>query len=63
MPNEPLIHFALVCGAKSCPPIKTYKAEGVHEQLEAAARSFFESGGLEMDEQKGTISLSKILYW
>ena len=23
---EPLIHFALVCGAKSCPPIKTYTA-------------------------------------
>lgn len=22
--NEPLIHFALVCGAKSCPPIKCY---------------------------------------
>uniref|UniRef100_H2ZAF4 DEP domain-containing protein n=1 Tax=Ciona savignyi TaxID=51511 RepID=H2ZAF4_CIOSA len=25
--NEPLIHFALVCGAKSCPPIKTYSPE------------------------------------
>ncbi len=25
--HEPLIHFALVCGAKSCPPIKTYSAE------------------------------------
>ena len=24
---EPLVHFALVCGAKSCPPIKTYSAE------------------------------------
>ena len=24
---EPLIHFALVCGAKSCPPIKTYSAQ------------------------------------
>ena len=24
---EPLIHFALVCGAKSCPPIKTYSAD------------------------------------
>lgn len=24
---EPLIHFALVCGAKSCPPIKTYSAK------------------------------------
>ena len=24
---DPRIHFALVCGAKSCPPIKTYSAE------------------------------------
>ena len=33
---EPLIHFALVCGAKSCPPIKTYTApvsSSVHESL------------------------------
>lgn len=27
LPNpEPKVHFALVCGAKSCPPIKTYSA-------------------------------------
>ena len=25
--HEPLIHFGLVCGAKSCPPIKTYTAD------------------------------------
>ena len=25
--GEPLIHFALVCGAKSCPPIKTYSSD------------------------------------
>ena len=24
---EPRIHFALVCGAKSCPPIKTYSSQ------------------------------------
>ena len=24
---EPMIHFALVCGAKSCPPIKTYTSD------------------------------------
>ncbi len=26
---EPRIHFALNCGAKSCPPIKTYSTENV----------------------------------
>lgn len=30
---EPLIHFALVCGAKSCPPIKTYSASGIMDQV------------------------------
>ena len=24
---ESRVHFALVCGAKSCPPIKTYSAK------------------------------------
>ena len=31
--HEPLIHFALVCGAKSCPPIKTYSADDVMNQV------------------------------
>ena len=26
---EPRIHFALNCGAKSCPPIKTFSADEV----------------------------------
>lgn len=60
---EPLIHFALVCGAKSCPPVKTYKPVGLDDLLRAAAKSFFEGGGIEIDGQKGTISLSKILFW
>ena len=42
-PLDPCIHFALVCGAKSCPPIKVYTAEALEEGLEAAAASFCES--------------------
>ena len=34
---EPLIHFALVCGAKSCPPIKCYTEAKVKEELRIAA--------------------------
>ena len=29
VPMDPRIHFALVCGARSCPPIRTYTAEGL----------------------------------
>jgi hypothetical protein len=33
---EPRIHFALVCGAKSCPPIKTYHPDTLEESLTLA---------------------------
>ena len=36
------IHFALVCGAKSCPPIKVYTATSLHEGLESATMAFCE---------------------
>ena len=42
-PLDPRIHFALVCGAKSCPSIKVYTAEALEEGLEAAAAAFCES--------------------
>ena len=28
------IHFALVCGAKSCPPIRVYSPENLDEALQ-----------------------------
>jgi hypothetical protein len=33
---DPRIHFALVCGARSCPPIKLYTPENLEEGLTAA---------------------------
>ena len=41
-PVDPRIHFALVCGAKSCPPIRVYDAVNLDAQLEAAAAAFVE---------------------
>lgn len=40
---EPRIHFALNCGARSCPPIRHYDAGRLEEQLEFATRSYLES--------------------
>jgi len=37
------IHFALNCGAKSCPPIAFYKLETINNQLNFATVSFLES--------------------
>ena len=39
---EPLIHFALVCGAKSCPPIKCYTEAKVKDELRIAAEVIFQ---------------------
>uniref|UniRef100_A0A0G4GTY6 DEP domain-containing protein n=1 Tax=Chromera velia CCMP2878 TaxID=1169474 RepID=A0A0G4GTY6_9ALVE len=36
------IHFALNCGAKSCPPVKSFSKEAVREELRVAALAFFE---------------------
>lgn len=44
-PMDPRIHFALVCGAKSCPPIKVYTADSLHEGLESATIAFCEGIG------------------
>ena len=37
---EPRIHFALNCGAKSCPPIKTYSADSVRTKRKIKKRYF-----------------------
>ncbi|MDP2436741.1 MAG: DUF547 domain-containing protein [archaeon] len=62
--HEPRIHFALVCGAKSCPAIKTYQASHVHQQLTEAAQGFFESpDNFRIKAKSKTVVLSKILDW
>ena len=62
--HEPLIHFALVCGAKSCPPIKTYSADDIYNQLKVAAESFLEGDdGCKIDMAKKEVHLSRILKW
>jgi hypothetical protein len=56
------IHFALNCGAKSCPPIAFYQYEKIDEQLDKATRSFLLSETA-IDEAKKQIKTSKILSW
>jgi len=61
---EPRIHFALNCGAKSCPPIKTFTGEEVQQELQLAARSYLESeDALIVDVEKKTIKVSQLLDW
>jgi hypothetical protein len=62
-PLDPRIHFALVCGARSCPPIGFYEADRVDSQLQLAAESLVNSSQVEILPQEGAILLSKIFQW
>jgi Protein of unknown function, DUF547 len=40
LPLDPRIHFALNCGAASCPPIRAYQAANLEPQLTLATQSY-----------------------
>ncbi len=61
-PVDPRIHFALVCGAKSCPPIKLYSAAQLEEGLAGAAEAFCQSE-VSVDRAARVVQLSKIFKW
>ncbi len=60
---DPRIHFALVCGASSCPPIGIYQAEDLDHQLDLAAANFINSGGVVLNRDDNTVALSRIFQW
>jgi hypothetical protein len=39
-PPDPRVHFAITCGAASCPPVGVYRAEAIDGQLDLATRNF-----------------------
>ncbi len=62
-PFDRRIHFALNCGAASCPPVRHYTAGDVNAELELASRSFVASGGVRIDDERGDIVISRLLGW
>lgn len=59
---DPRIHFALNCGARSCPPIKVYSAAALDAELALATAAFLESD-LRLDAARNLVTCSKILDW
>ncbi len=53
---DPRVHFALNCGARSCPPLRSYSAERLGEELESARRAYLaaEAG---LDRERATLTL------
>jgi hypothetical protein len=63
LPPDPRIHFALVCGARSCPPIGFYEAEQIDFQLQLAAESFINSPQVKILPKERMAYISKIFKW
>lgn len=62
VPLDYRIHFALNCGARSCPPIRFYDPNQLDDQLDVAMNSFLVSD-VEFDKRTNTVTVSKIFDW
>ncbi len=60
-PVDPRIHFAITCGAQSCPPVGAYRVAALDQQLDLAARNFLNQE-VTLD-RRGRVTCSKILAW
>ena len=61
---EPRIHFALNCGAKSCPPIKTFSGQEITNQLDVATGAFLENDdALWINEDRTEVRLTQLFQW
>ena len=63
---DPRIHFALNCGARSCPPLKAgvIAQNATENELEEAARRFInDPANVRFEESSLTLHLSKIFDW
>jgi thiol-disulfide isomerase/thioredoxin len=56
------IHFALNCGAKSCPPIAFYHADNIDNQLNIATKAYL-SGEAEYDSTNNVLKLPALMSW
>ena len=60
---DPRIHFALVCGSSSCPPINYYVADELERQLDMAAENFVNGAEVEVLPGQNLLKLSPIFKW
>ena len=56
------LHFALNCGAVSCPPIAFYEAGKLEEQLKLAEYNFLTTDS-HYEVSSNTLTVSKIFFW
>lgn len=59
---DPRIHFALNCGAASCPYIAAYDPQRVDEQLDITTKNYL-SRTTEYNESGNTVRVTKLMSW
>jgi len=59
---DPRIHFALNCGAASCPTIRAYHPERIDEQLELATETYLDAT-VEYDPEVGVVRVPRVFLW
>ena len=57
VPLDPRIHFALNCGAKSCPPIAVYSPDKIDSQLDRAVQGALRDCTVDLQERSVTVSM------
>ncbi len=60
---DPRIHFALVCGSRSCAPIRFYDPNEIEQQLELAAYKFVNSSEVVILPEENKIIMSQVFDW
>jgi hypothetical protein len=59
---DPRIHFALNCGAESCPAIRAYTPGEVDDQLDLATRAYLDAT-VEYDPDAGRVQVPRVMRW
>jgi hypothetical protein len=59
---DPRIHFALNCGAKSCPAVAIYDPEKIDQQLEMTAREYLTKTTKYFPEEN-RVMVSRLISW
>lgn len=57
---DPRVHFALNCGARSCPPIRDYEPETLDAQLELATRTYLD-GETVLEPERRQVRLPRLV--
>ncbi|MCB0280745.1 MAG: DUF547 domain-containing protein [Calditrichaeota bacterium] len=64
--NEARTHFAIICGAYSCPKLQrfVYRGDQLQDQLKRVETDFYKNPlNFQIDEQEKQVKVSELFFW